>query len=249
MKAALKAEFRKFLTVRSTYIVSLLVLVLAGFLSIYAFGIESGQESFNNPQYLIQPMSAVLSIFATFTSILAILLVAHEYRYNTISYTLTAARSRINVVLAKMAVMATYALVGGAVVVAIGYFGTILGANIAGDHVVAQQIDWLEKFWQFAAYSVGYALAGLIIALIIRSLVGALAFFFVFPIVGEISTIVLHENVRFLPFRSLDAILGVPFQGIPVDMLAPTSAALLAYSYLTIAAVSACALFVRRDAN
>lgn len=101
MLAALKSEFRKFLTVRSTYIVTGLIIAAVAFFSIYVFGYQFGIATPDNPRYLYDVIYNVIGIFVTFSAILAILLVTHEYRYNTINYTLTSSRSRVKVLLSK----------------------------------------------------------------------------------------------------------------------------------------------------
>ena len=112
MIPALKAEFRKLLTVRSTYFITLFALALLTFISLYVEGYKNGKDSVaaGGSLYLAGSITQHSGILALFGAIVALLLLAHEYRYSTIVYTFTNARSRSKVLLAKMIVVFTYVL-------------------------------------------------------------------------------------------------------------------------------------------
>ena len=251
MLATLKSEFRKLLTVRSTYLVSGFILLIVAFFSIYVFGYKQAAGIPTNGDFLQQVVYSMLGTFAIFASIISILLVAHEYRYNTILYTLTASKSRLRILFAKTLVALSYATVVGAATVVLTYFGTKLGLAIKGIDLVPQNFDLSVLAPQWLAYIWGYALVGLILALIIRGLVGSIVAFFLFPTIENILSLLLKGNTKFLPFRSLDSIAATAIgHGVPGSPnLTHMTAFLVAYGYITIFGLIACLLFMRRDAN
>lgn len=124
---AIKSEFRKLISIRSTYGWLLLALVLVGIYSIYG-------EGFNDASNLLKShtgdpgarlfLASTLPQIANFISgpggIIALLLVAHEYRHNTITYTLTASNSRAKVLVSKMAVIFTFILFYSVILATLG---------------------------------------------------------------------------------------------------------------------------------
>lgn len=253
MFATLKSEFRKLVTVRSTYILTALVLVGAMLLSYFIFGREQEAFASTNPLFLRDAMYTMLGVFATFSAIVAILLVTHEYRYNLISYTLTAASRRTKVFAAKAIVLIGYTLVIGAVVAAIGYFGAKTGVASTGAVLAPQDIPVWTTIWQFGAYAVGYTLVGFVLGLLLRSVVGAIVLFFMFPIAEQMMGLLLKENTKYLPFQALERIGATPGSQMagPATSGDLTSLAALGVFaiYLAIAGIVALILFVRRDAN
>ncbi len=248
MIATLRAEFKKLLTARSTYIWTGLTVLLIGFMSFYAFGYSVSEPEILEPNYMMTMFSTVLATFVTIATILSILLVAHEYRYNTIMYTLTASPSRVRVLLVKIIVMITYATVVGAALLGISYIATKLGLSIKGVSMMAQDVPVWDTLWRFVSYTWGYVLVGIIIATIVRGLVGSIVLFFLFPTVEQLSTLVIKDNAKFLPFRSLDSIISF---NIDTGMAELTSKAALGVFaiYLVIGLIVAAVLFVKRDAN
>src|ERR1700744_3733974 len=104
MIATLKAEFRKLLTVRSTYVITGLVLVLVIFVAFYVEGWRLDSAGLRDPTQLAGDVTGALMI-TVFGAIVAILLMTHEYRYNTIMYTLTSSNSRSKVFISKFIVV------------------------------------------------------------------------------------------------------------------------------------------------
>lgn len=252
MIPTLKSEFRKFLTVRSTYIVTGLVLILIPFLSVYIFGYENAARKPDSPDFILDSIYTMLSTFVTFSTILAILLVAHEYRYNMITYTLTSSRSRLRVLLAKAIVMLVYATVIGLVVALLAYVGTRLGASLAGHSVAPQHLPIGDMVWQFGANVWGYTLAGLIIALLIRGVVGSVVVFFLVPTAEGILSLLLKSDAKYLPFRALDAIAATPqpeVAGMGIEVLSHGAALTVFMVYLVVFGTAAVVMFIRRDAN
>src|SRR5262249_37402976 len=131
MIGALKAEFRKLLTVRSTYFVTLVIIVLTCLFTYAATSPEfiedlnykptAQQKAEHVPGPLIKSKnlhsdklrSNILESTgaAMPIAVVVLLLMAHEFRYNTITYTLTSSNSRSRVLLAKIIVGLAYTLV------------------------------------------------------------------------------------------------------------------------------------------
>src|SRR3981081_3720844 len=109
MIASLRSEFRKLLSVRSTYVLTALVLALVTFIAFYVQGWRFSSMELQNPLLLENGIRSALNI-AVFGAIVAILLMTHEYRYNTIMYTLTSSNSRSGVLLSKIIVISCYAI-------------------------------------------------------------------------------------------------------------------------------------------
>src|ERR1700733_14101281 len=100
MIPALKAEFRKLWTVRSTYLILAFVLVIAIFFGFYVSGWKIDKGALHDPGTLALDVTSAISAVSVFASLIGVLLVTHEYRFNTIMYTLTASNSRSKVLLA-----------------------------------------------------------------------------------------------------------------------------------------------------
>lgn len=245
--ASLKSEFRKLLTVRSTYFITGFTLLLVTFLSVYVFGYQQAAQKASSAIFMSDTLYTMLGTFVTFAAIMAILLVAHEYRYGTIMYTLTSSTGRIRILFSKTIVMLTYSTVMGLLVLAIGYFGSRFGLELKGAALAPQNFPLIEIIWQYAAYVWGYTIAGILLAVLIRGLVGSIVAFFLIPTAEGILSLILKGNTKFLPFRSLDAIAATP---VPEITTLGHTAALGVFSvYLFAFGTAALVLFVRRDAN
>lgn len=249
MLASLKSEFKKLLTVRSTYIITTLVLIAVAFFSVYVYGYQQEALRASDSGFIADVIYSMLGMFAYFGTIIAILLVTHEYRYNTISYTLTASSSRIRVLLSKTIVALSYTFVVGIAVTLVAYFGAKWGLSMSGDTLVAQNAPFWELVWRFGAYIAGYTLVGLILGALIRGVVGAIVVFFMTPLVEQLIGQLLGKNAEFLPFRALEAIANNSFAGVTMTSLTNLTALGVFAIYLAIAGTTAAVLFVKRDAS
>jgi ABC-2 type transport system permease protein len=237
----LRAEARKLFSVRSTYVILILAFLLVGFVSFYAHGIKGTAP---NPFWLLTAIREVGMIVSIFFAIIAILLVGHEYRHNTIMYTLTAANSRTKVLLAKVIVVACLAFVGtvAAWLFASGLYclGAILSPN-PGSQVVTPEFLWGDV-GRTLYFVVAYSLTGLLLVFLFRHVVGAVASLFVIPTVEDILGIILKTDSQYLPFSTLEKIQ-------PQAAQAATEPMLLFALYLVGGWIVAWYLFLRRDAN
>ncbi len=239
---AIKAEFRKLLTVRSTFLITGLALLVIALVGGYVFGYKAG-PSVADPTKLVNSYLGILSVVSAFASIVAILLLAHEYRYNTIMYSLAAANSRSKVLLAKVVAVTTYSAVFvflAAVTLAAAVYA---GVGLAGQSLATQEIYYADTLWRAFFYVWGTAMAGLMFAALIRNVVGAVASALLIPgTVESLLGLILKDNTRFLPFNAIQQVLAA-------DKLTPAHGALIFLAYLAVGGGVAWLLFVRRSAN
>ena len=249
MRAILKSELRKLLTIRSTYYLTGFTLLLVTFLAVYVFGYQQASQKATSPIFMADALYNLLGTFVTFGVIVAILHVAHEYRYNTINYTLTAAKSRLAVLAGKVTVLLVYTTIVSLVTLAIAYFGTKWGLSLKDVTLVPQQLVWSDLAWQYLAYAWGYVLTGVVLALLIRGLVGSIVAFFLIPTLEGILSLILKGDTKYLPFRALDAIAATPNPVIQLETLSHVAALGVFGIYIVVSGAIATVLFVRRDAS
>ena len=246
MIAALYAEFRKFMTVRSTYIVSVLGLVLAGFIAFWGIGYKGSPDLLRQSDALQRASMDVVSIVGVFVGILAILLICHEYRYNTISYTLTTSNSRFRVLLAKLITTGAYALIMTFIALAVGMALVALGANMAGHSLGTQTIDLYSLIWKTVAYMIGSAWLGLILGFLSRSLVFAIVAYFLIPTLEPLLNGLLKISNNYLPNAAQNQILQTASSP---DVFSPLASLGVFSIYLAVGFIASAFLFLKRDAN
>jgi len=240
MTALLRAEFRKLLTIRSTYIISILALLLVGFLAFYVFGYRG--EGAPGAYWLASLIGDTSTIIATFVAIVAILHMGHEYRYSMIMYTLTSANSRTKVLLAKLVTIATYAAAMTVIATLFALVAYWAGVMVSPDRaLIAPEFFWSDV-WHAFFFVGAYALLGLLFAFLFRHLVGAIAALFILPTVEALVGGLLNDNAKFLPMTSLE-------QVHTHSLWSSGEAALLFTGYMAVAWLVAWLLFLRRDAN
>lgn len=244
---ALKSEFRKLLTVRSTYFNSAAAIVLVCFFFFYVVGFKANPADLLSPDWLAGNFSNGVANLAIFCSIIAILLMSHEYRYNTIIYTLTSANNRSKVLLAKALTISAYAVVFVLVIGGLGALAAYLGAQAKGLELAPQVIHGGDVLWRTLFFGWSSGMVAFILAVLIRSQVGAIVALFLLPTLEQLLSLLLKENTIYLPFMAQTTVLSTPRPG--VGMLSPGDAALLFSVYLAVSGIVAWLLFMRRDAN
>jgi len=245
---ALRAELRKLFTVRSTYYIFGFCVVLLVFFGFYVSGWRIEKIDLLNPGYLSNQVSSAVSTISVFVALIAVLLVTHEYRYNTIMYTLTASNSRSKVLIAKILV-----ITGLSVVFTI-FFGLLspiaasLGIHAHHLKLVHQTFSYGNLLWRVLFYGWGYAMAGLLLAVLIRNQVGAIITLFIAPgVVEGLLSLLLKNNTVYLPFSALSTVIG---QGMNYhNTITPLHALYVFCTYLIVGWIVAWVLFEKRDAN
>lgn len=241
---AIKAELRKLLTVRSTYLLTGLVWAIVAFVSFYAVGYHSSAIGLADPKLVQNVVFGLMQLIGLIASIISVLLLAHEYRYNTINYTLTISNSRSKVLGSKFLVLSFYAVFLCLTSVALT-IGLIHAGAAAHDHSLAAQTYSLKDvLWRAVYFVWGNAMAALIITTLIRNLVGSIVALFVIPTLEQLSGLLLKNNIGYLPFTALDSITMQNDNSFSVN-----KSAIIFAVYLAIFAIVAWVVFLRRDAN
>jgi ABC-type transport system involved in multi-copper enzyme maturation permease subunit len=250
MIAYLKSEIRKLYTVRSTYVILLFSFVLMMIFAVWIEGIKAG-----NPGKAVTDSHKLASIFldaitnlAFWGGIVAILSVTHEYRYNTIMYTLTASRSRSQTLLAKVGAISFFSLFFTVFVsifaVALMYIGLAIKGASLSPQVLSPDIIWRVLYVGW-----GYSLLATLLAVIIRHQVGAIAAFFVMPVfLEQLLGLLLKDNRIYLPFNALQQVTQSQNTELHKS-ISHGRAALVFGVYLAIGWIIAWYLFLRRDAT
>lgn len=243
----IKSEFRKLLSVRSTYFIILICLAMIVLFAGYGDGIKAQADALKDPGWLTRESFSAVSFVGLVVALVGLLLFAHEYRYNTIMYTLTSTNARLKSLLAKVLVVSAFAVFMSVVFAFFAPLCSVIGINLAGHSLGPQTFDVWQVLWRCMFVGWGYAMFAFVLVAIIRSQVGAIVAFLLIPLIGEnIIGNVFRSTATYLPFRSL--------QGVTPTGEMPGGASLEHNVYVTLAyvvvglAVSA-VLFVRRDAN
>lgn len=244
---AFRAELRKVFSLRSTYYILTASFALELLFAFYATGWQTSPEDLSNPNFLASQAVSAVSLLMFFASLVGILLVTHEYRYNTINYSLTASHSRLKVLVAKTMVVSLFAIVFCFVFGLLSPLLSILATELRNLNLVHQNIDFWGIAWRAVFAGWAFSMLGFIMALIIRSQVGALIAIFIMP--GPLEAILgllLKKNQIYLPFTANSILLGVR-----EDMLAMSygKATLVVGTYIIVGWLVAWVLFLRRDAN
>lgn len=247
MIPALRSEFKKLLTVRSTYVTTALVLLFVGFIAFYVEGWRLDSMQLATTNMLSSNVFGALTLSVS-VAIVAILMMTHEYRYNTIMHTLTNSNSRSKVLLAKILTISCYAIV---MTVSIGVMSAVLsywGVHAAGHSLGHQVLNYKDIIWRSLFFGWSYGMAGLLIATLLRSQVGSIAILLIMPAVIEpLLSQLVKSNSVYLPFTSQAQVVGN--QSVTGASISPAKGALVFSSYLLIGWIVAWILFLRRDAN
>jgi ABC-type transport system involved in multi-copper enzyme maturation permease subunit len=253
MLANIKADFRRVLTIRSTYIVILISIALIGLFAFYGQGIRYGDTvktaSGALPPvpatYLQQSVADAVNALGLFIAIIAVLLMTHEYRYNTIMYTLTASNSRSKTLFSKIFVVTVVSIFLALLFGLISPLATALGLTVKGIDITPQSFYFKDLLWHVILYGWGFAMAGLLFAVLIRHQIGVFVTLMLFPTTVEpLLTLVVGETrSHYLPFMALGAVINHN------DKITDTRAALVFLGYLIVGWIVGWILFVKRDAN
>ena len=245
----LKAEFQKTFTIRSTYIIFGLMLALVLFFGFYVGGWHSSKIDLLNPLRLYMMARQAISFLSVFTAIIAVLLFTHEFRYNTAAYTLTLSNSRHKVLLAKVVVISLVALLVTAVIGSLTPLLADWGIHAHHLQLAHQHFYYLDLLWKGLAYGWGYALAGFVIAALIRNQIGAIVALLLIPSTVEgLLSIWLKNNTDYLPFTALHTMLGAG-NNEATSSLQPVHALYVFLGYLVVTGTVAWVMFERHDAN
>ncbi len=261
MMPTLRAEFKKLFTVRSTYGFVLLALVILGIYGLYGEGMKDSANLVGHPRegalFIGGTITQVAGFISLFGAIIALLLITHEYRHNTITYTLTASNSRSKVLLAKILAVMGF-IFAYATLLTLYTIGMIfLGMAISHNVLAHQDINYLTYVGKSVFNAEGYALAALLFGVLIRNQVGAFAALFIVPNPVEgLLGLLLKTNSIYLPFMALQQVTQPPVVDAAhpahennLGYLSAPKGALVFLAYLVVAWAVAWYLFLRRDAT
>lgn len=249
MIPAIRSEFRKLFTIRSTYIVSILAMLLAGFFSFYVEGLR-GADNMLQPTKLQNEILSSVGLLAIFGSIVATLLITHEYRYNTIMYTLTSSNSRTKVLWAKLVAVTGYTMLFTIIGIAFAVTCMYIGLQVKHITLIPQQIAWGDLIWRTLFYAWGYGVAGLILGLLMRQVVGAIVAIFLFPSTIEpLLGLLLKDNSKYLPFTAFNHVVDTSNMHAGPGALTVGQSAAVFGAYLFVGWIVAWILLEKRDAN
>lgn len=275
MRRVLRAEFRKLLTVRSTYFVTLLIIVLSclfTYLGTSAEYVDSGPNSGQRATSSHPPSSSRAPVktknlrpdklasnileaagAATFIAVVTVLLMAHEFRYNTINYTLTSSNSRSKVLLAKVIASSTYTVIATIIAVLLTIAFTYLAIHIKGLYLPPQEISWVAIIGRLLGFIMGYSLLGLAFITLLRNLTAAIVALFLLPTVDALVSALLTRNdtepSRYLPFSALNRLVLNSDSGIAPHSLPTVTQSLVVFlAYLIGLWAITWYLFLHRDA-
>lgn len=187
-------------------------------------------------------------------AVVAILLMAHEYRYNTITYTLILTNSRTKVLAAKILVASGFTIGLTLLAILTAIAATYLAVDIKNLYLPPQQIDWLASLTQLCAYTLGFSLFGLALITLLRNLTAGIVGLFFLPTLELILAGFLSgkniEPSKYLPFSALGRLGNIVDGGMAVSAMPSAAYAGLVFSsYLVALWLITWVLFLRRDAS
>ncbi len=267
LTAALRYEWRRLLTLRSTYwLVGASLVIALGLSSLIAWGFSGVEILEDGPDFVLAAI-ATQGAGAGFTplliayvmSIFGVLTFGHEYRHGMIRATLTAVPDRLAVLGAK-------ALVTGAVAGLTALLCALLGllaAKVFFTGIPTAGDDVTRILAGVSLYTAMFALVGMAFAAIFRNQLVAIVVVLLYPLIGE----TILQVILVLPgaFDDIQNAAGyLPFDaGAKMFSFLSVDQALEAFGYeppgpvaggVTFAVFTAVllavagALFVRRDA-
>lgn len=241
------AELRKIWTVRSTYFLIFITFSLSVLLiSFWIMGHQNVEAAQRSSGALLNTLQQSISTSALLLSFLAIISVGHEYRYNTILYSLSSARHRLTVYGAKL--LALMASVLGVILALtlLSWIGFYLGQHTSSVATIPQSLPDFDFIWRMAVLVLVHVVFAFSFTMLVRSLIGASVLMLLLPsTVEQLLGLLLKENTKFLPFTSLYNLAGL--QGT-ANVPVATSAAVVAGYVVVLLGVGAL-LFKWRDAN
>lgn len=251
MIPAIKAEFRKLLTVRSTYFIVGLSMLFVAFMAGYILGYRADVTMLRNPGALSEDIIGAAGGMTVFGALVAILLFSHEYRYNTIMYTLTSTNSRSKILLGKIVAVTAFSVVFTLAVGAFSALSVWTGVHLHGHSLAPQTIDIVDLLWRCLFYGWAYAVIGLMLVGLFRHQIAAIAALFIVPSTLEpILTLLFKEKSLYMPFTALS---GVVNQGgaltAQFGAFSHVKDVLIVLVYLVVGWAITWLLFLRRDAN
>lgn len=247
MVATIRSEFRKIFTVRSTYFLIIFALLMVVLFAGYGDGFRASNGTLQRPGALMSESYNAIEFAGLLLSFVGLLLVGHEYRYNTIMYTLTASNRRLKVLGSKFVAASVFAVVWGLVIAFLSPLCTIVGAHLHHHPISPQHFDYWTVIGRCAFVGWGYAMYALILGAIMRNQVGSIVTFLLIPLLGE--NIIAHiftSTTNYLPFAMVQAVVDPTGLGNHTTV---DHAMTVSLTYVIVGLIVSSVLFLKRDAN
>jgi ABC-type transport system involved in multi-copper enzyme maturation permease subunit len=186
-----------------------------------------------------------------FSSIIAVLLMAHEYRYSTIMYTLTNSNSRSKTILAKLIAVTGFAIIFSLFVEILAPSLALLGMHFHHLTLVHQVFYYRDFFWRVLFFGWAYSMIGLMFAVLFRNVVASIVGLLLTPIIIEplIGLLLSTNQQQYMPFTALSAVLNNGLLNNVPGQLSAIRSAVIVIAYLLIGWAVGWILFLRRDAS
>lgn len=247
MLSAIKSEFRKLLTVRSTYVNVILCMLIVALFAGYGSGFRGDAASLNQAGYLADQSTSAIVFVGLILAFVGLLLAGHEYRYNTIMYTLTSANRRTKVLFAKFVAISVFATVASLIMIFFSPLCTIIGAHLADKHLGPQTFHVWSVIWPSVFCGWGYAMYAFILLIIMRNQIGAIVTFLLVPLVGESILQQLFKHIGpNLPFTAVQAVAQPTGLG---NATTTGHEVMVVGIYVAVGLLVSTILFLKRDAN
>jgi ABC-type transport system involved in multi-copper enzyme maturation permease subunit len=262
MRNALRYEWVRLTTLRSTWWLTGLALLIAGLLGLFALSLKGALTVTNYGDIVTGGGGGGIFLDSILLSMIGIFAIGHEYRYGTIRPTLSALPRRSTVVAAKVLVVAGYVFVVALIGVVLRY---VIALVILGHRLTDLGLfpSPLARVWIGSiVYIVIFALVGFALAGLFRNIPAAIVTVILLPLLvetilrGLLGLHVFHSIRGFakaLPFSAGAQIFSYPSadngnSGDSVRLPSPVDGLLVFLAFLAIVLGLSWFLFEKRDA-
>lgn len=245
MIPVLKSELRKLWTVRSTYYMFGIAFLISGLLlGLWAYGYKNAGNADKVHDALLSYLFMAVDIGGVFFSIVTALLVGHEYRHNTIMYSLTQTNRRIKFFAAKWIAALLFGVGFATCLVLLDFALVNLGWHWHGLHTLPQDVHLANYLWRSLVVVWAHATFAFVIAMLVRNLIGSLVIILIVPsTIENLLGLLLHSNTKYLPYTALGNLADIS------GTTSQSTALLVVCAYSMGGLLVAYLLFQKRDAN
>jgi ABC-2 type transport system permease protein len=264
MRGALRYEWMRLRTLRSTWWLTGLALLIAGLLGLSALGLKGNLAVSDYGDILTGGGGGAVFLVSILLSMIGIFAIGHEYRYGTIRPTLSALPRRSTVLAAKVLVVTGYVLVVALLCLVLRYAVAVV---ILGHRLLRLGLfpTPMARVWVGSiVYTVIFALVGFALAGLFRNIPAAIVTVILLPLLVEnilrgLLGLHVFRSIRglakALPFSSGAQIFryqpvgtngntGAGFEALP----SPVDGLLVFLAFLAIVLGLSWVLFEKRDA-
>lgn len=266
MIAALRTEYRKFVSTRMWWVLALVMVLYLGFFSAFlSFGLAAGESGFSGPDTVApQGIDAAATAYSitnpigyVFPLVIGSLAFTGEFRHKTVTASLLVEPRRTVLLFAKLiasvAIGLFYGVLGTAATVAVA--APIL--EMAGDGAFLGERETLEIIGFSVIVLMIWTVMGVAIGGVVTNQVAAIVIIlattqFVEPILRFIGALVdgVEPVTRYLPSAAADAVMGASFYGSlspDGELLSRPIGAAVLLGYVTVFVILSRLITLRRD--